>query len=134
MTAIFDVSARMERGLDFHMERQNLIASNIANVDTPGFAPRELERPEMSPFSDLMARAPLTVTDDRHMKGLEAEEGNGFEVTREYHVTPGNDRNYVSLEHEMSRLSANTVKYQAISRALSSHLGMLRYGASDARG
>jgi len=51
----------------------------------------------------------------------------GMEVYEETWATPGNDGNYVRLEHEMSRLQANGLRYRAATQMVSRHLGMLKY-------
>jgi len=134
MTAIFETVGTMARALDFHMIRQNLISANIANVDTPGYAPRELLRPLESDFARHMPRPPLALTDARHIAGIGGAGEQDLDVEEEHVAVPGNDLNFVSIDHEMARLSANTIKYEAITRAVGAQLGMLRYGASDARG
>ena len=60
------------------------------------------------------------------------EEG-AFDVVHERIAVPGNDKNYVSLEHEMARLTANSVRYEAVSKLITQHIGILNYAASDGR-
>ena len=47
MIPIFQSVALTHRALDYHLERQNVLASNVANVDTPGFRPLELVREDV---------------------------------------------------------------------------------------
>jgi flagellar basal body rod protein FlgB len=54
-------------------------------------------------------------------------------VFEEKNVVPGNDLNYVSLDHEMGRIGANALRFQAIGKMVAKHLGILRYAASDTR-
>jgi len=131
MTAIFDRIGEMAYALDYHMARQNAISANIANVDTPGYAPRELVRPEMdTEFANVFR---LARTDSRHMSVGGSTSDGDFDVVHERVTVPGNDKNYVSLEHEMSRLTANTVRYETVTKLVTQHLGMLNYAASDGR-
>jgi flagellar basal-body rod protein FlgB len=131
-TAIFDRIGTMEAALDYHMARQNAISANIANVDTPGYAPRELVRPELD--TDFAGLFELARTDARHMSvNGDTPSADSFDVVHERVVVPGNDKNYVSLEHEMARLTANSVRYEAVARLVSQHLGVLSYASSDAK-
>ncbi len=131
MTTIFSGVDMMSRALDFHLERQNMIAANVANVDTPGYAPRELVRPDAKqPSEFLMA---LYTSHSRHIANSREGSGAPFNVIEERNTVAGNDLNYVSLEHEMSRLSANTLRFQAVGKLVSKQLGILSYAASDAR-
>ncbi len=132
MSAVFTGLQSMARALDFHLARQNMIAANVANVDTPGYAPRELSRPDsQQPANFSLA---LEATKPNHIPV--GNDGNTpeFEVHEEYNTVPGNDLNYVSLDHEMSRLAANAIRFKAVGKMVSRHLGMLTYAAGDGRG
>lgn len=130
MSSIFQLIGPMERALDFHLVRQNMISANVANVDTPGYAPRELVRDEeLGGFAVHLAMAQ---TKGDHIPASGSSETEGMEVVEEHNVTPGNDLNYVSLDHEMARLSANTIRYEAVSKLVSTQMGMLAYASSNA--
>ena len=62
----------IKRRLDWLGQRQQVLAGNIANADTPGYLPRDL-RPLM--FRDLVKREALVrlaATDSRHLARLRA--------------------------------------------------------------
>jgi flagellar basal-body rod protein FlgB len=131
MTAIFNVISPMERSLDFHLVRQNMISANVANVDTPGYAPRELVRDE--DLGDFAAHLSMAQTTAEHIPASGSSDTEGMDVVEEHNVIPGNDLNYVSLDHEMARLSANTIRYEAVTKLVSTQMGMLAYAASNAQ-
>ncbi len=39
--------------LDWAVERQHVLAQNVANADTPGYRPMDIKRPE---FKDFLAK------------------------------------------------------------------------------
>ena len=131
MTTIFSGLGELQRGMTFHLERQNLIAGNIANIDTPGYAPKELHRPEELGKSEFAML--LRTTDTRHMTPVGNVDEAGFEIDEEKVEIPGNDLNYVSMDHEMARLNANTLRYQVLGKLVTQHLGILRYAAQNGR-
>jgi flagellar basal-body rod protein FlgB len=131
MTTIFNSINEMQRGLNFHLERQNLIAGNIANLDTPGYAPKELHRAEELGKSEFAML--LRTTDTRHMTPVGGAEDDGFTVDEEKVEIPGNDLNYVSMDHEMARLNANTLRYKVLGKLVTHQLGILRYAAQNGR-
>jgi flagellar basal-body rod protein FlgB len=131
MTTIFSAIAPLDRSLDFHLQRQNLIAANIANVDTPGFAPRELRRTTDSEKSDFALT--LKTTDAKHLYANGQDAGESYRVEEERIEVPGNDLNYVSLDHEMARLGANSLRFKVLGKLVSHHLGILRYAAQNGR-
>jgi flagellar basal-body rod protein FlgB len=131
MTTIFGGLSPLSHSLDYHLQRQNLIAGNIANVDTPGYAPRELlrtDKAERTEFSLTLKR-----TDAEHIASVGAEGGGDYRVDEERTEIPGNDLNYVSLDHEMARLSANSLRFKVLGRLVTHHLGILRYAAQNGR-
>ena len=44
MSKLFSSVAPLSYALDFHLERHNLLAANLANVDTPRYKPLDLAR------------------------------------------------------------------------------------------
>lgn len=131
MTALFTSVNPLARALDFHVERHNLIASNVANADTPGYRPREMTFARE--LGELGGNLPIERTSRGHLRAGGAQDPSGFEVFEETWATPGNDGNYVRLEHEMSRMNANSVRYRASTQMVNMHLGMLRYSIGSGR-
>jgi flagellar basal-body rod protein FlgB len=128
MSQLFDAVGQVHRALQYHLERHNVIASNVANVDTPGFEPMELLR-ESEATSALRRLAPVATHRD-HL-GVVADDGLELVTSPDATVQPGGDGNSVSLEREMSKLSANTLRYEGAARIVSRQLAMLRYAAND---
>jgi|JI10StandDraft_1071094.scaffolds.fasta_scaffold934474_2 flagellar basal-body rod protein FlgB len=115
--------------LDYHLERHNVLAGNVANLETPGFVPHELLRPVEAPVS----AGGLRTTHASHMS-LGHEGGAHYEVATETVATPGNDGNGVSLERELSRVAANHLRYEGVARLVQMQIGTLRYAANDGSG
>jgi flagellar basal-body rod protein FlgB len=128
MTAMFGAVDLGRRTLDYHLERHNVLASNVANLETPGFVPHELLRaPEAAEGAHLRA------THANHLGGGGADGASWTDAT-ETVVSPGNDGNAVSLERELSRVAANHLRYEGVARLVQMHIGALRYAASDGQG
>lgn len=128
MVAMFGSIDLGRRTLDYHLERHNVLASNVANVETPGFTPHELLRAPEGPEA-----AHLRTTDERHLGGPGAHGPTWIDET-ELVVSPGNDGNGVSMERELSRVSANHLRYEGVARLVQMHIGVLRYAANDGQG
>jgi len=118
--------ANMTSNLDFHLkalvlraDRQRVIASNIANADTPGFHARELN------FKDAMSQATggesptQGSAHPRHMalSGDGAGHMSGLS-TLEYTAQsqPNLDGNSVDLDRERANFADNSVRYEATLR------------------
>jgi flagellar basal-body rod protein FlgB len=129
VTAIFSNVEAGRAALDYHLERHNVLAGNVANLETPGFVPHELLRPVEAPVST----GGLRVTEAGHIAHGSAT-ASGREVETERVATPGNDGNAVSLERELARVSANHLRYEGVARLVQMQIGTLRYAAGDGSG
>lgn len=123
--------AQMTDSLDFHSkalvlraERQRLIASNIANADTPGFVARDLDfRAAMSDAlagSDGSARrlAPAGAgsTHARHIALGNGSSGNSPALAYAVQSQPSMDGNSVDLDRERASFVDNSVRYESTLR------------------
>ena len=130
---LFDTTlAHLERSLDVRLIRQNVLAGNLANVDTPRFQPREVD------FAAAMSAAeagagPQTVaaTDTRHIGSSDPAGGADVPIVYDPGAAPTLDANRVDLDRTMTALAENGLAYGADARAASKKLAILRYVASD---
>lgn len=127
MTTIFHALTPLDHSMNFHIQRQNLISANIANVDTPGYAPRELHRTTGSEGASFSLT--LKTTDSAHLYPNSGDSDADYRVEEEHVEVPGNDLNYVSMDHEMARLGANSLRFKVLGKLVSHHLGILKYAA-----
>ena len=130
MSGLLDVSP-YHRSLDYHSERHNVLASNIANTNTPGFRPKEVLRVEDEEFAGTLA---MIRTEQQHFRSGGVPEEHDVRVVPDEAFVAGLDGNNVSIEREMSKLEANDLRYQAASRLVNKELAMLRYAANDGTG
>lgn len=131
MSILFENIGPLSQALNYHVERHNLIASNVANADTPGYRPREMTFE--STLGEFGGHIAVEQTTEGHLGTSSGGETENFTVYEETWATPGSDGNFVRLEHEMSRMQANGVRYQATTQMVTHHLGMLRYAISGRR-
>jgi flagellar basal-body rod protein FlgB len=124
MKTLFDTVDSLQTAMDFHRERQSVLAGNVANVDTPGYRPLDLERVDpTTPGSTAMATT--------HEGHLQAEGVSGGSVSFADAGTVGADGNSVDLERELAKIDANRVRYQTSAELASRRLALLRYTAGD---
>ena len=130
---VFGSVESVSRALDYHLERHNVIASNVANVDTPGFTPLDLVRSTESSFG-VQTQLALRATQAGHLGTFSAETASEVVPVEDRFALAGADGNAVSLEREMAKLAANDLRYETASKVVSRQLAMLRYAASDGAG
>ena len=100
---IFKGVREVEPRLDYTWKRHKVILSNIANADTPNYRAKDVR------FLDRVRSIPLKTTNPRHIKGTNGERFKVFEVKRRL---VGNDKNNVSVEEEMAKLTQNRIAYE----------------------
>ena len=132
--------AQMTNGLEFQSkalvlraERQRVIASNIANADTPGYVARDVN------FKEAMASAlgtstPLTSSSstsapdgNTHARHIALSAGSGTlgggasGLAYTVQTQPSADSNSVDLDRERANFVDNSVRYEATLRFINGH-------------
>lgn len=107
------------QALSLRSERQRLLASNIANADTPGYVAREMNFAQAlkdatgagQPAAQLTASAP------GHIAGNSGSSDGTFSTLM--YASPSQnslDRNTVDMDRERASFADNTIKYEATLR------------------
>lgn len=113
--------------MQWHQERQRLLAENVANADTPNFRPRDLTPPKFDQPAPAAVTAGLTLarTDAGHISGSESA-ASAFQSDRKggYEIRPAG--NAVNLEDEMLKVAANQMDYQAVTTLYGRSLGLIK--------
>ncbi len=119
----FEISKAMkyvESALNARAIRQDLISSNIANVDTPYYKPKDID------FEDALTqkaneefgeqkpkKLELAITDPKMMQASDSNEIEPTIFFRDGHLAR-NDGNSVDLDVETTELAKNNVMYNAL--------------------
>jgi len=122
----------LETSLNASSLRHNVIANNIANIDTPGYKrmevdfERQLQKALSSNNIKLMATNPL------HMNNLQVETIKP-EVKLDDKTSLFNNNNNVDIDYEMSQLAQNALWYQSLTDILNYHFSQLRQVITEGR-
>jgi flagellar basal-body rod protein FlgB len=110
--------------MQWHQERQKVLADNVANADTPKFRPRDLKPLEFGSQVAQVAQVRVVSTNPAHIGG--SSETGAFDSAQnnKYDVRPAG--NAVSLEEEMIKVAANQMDYQAATSLYSRSMGLFR--------
>jgi flagellar basal-body rod protein FlgB len=111
--------------MQWHQERQRLLAENVANADTPKFKARDLAPPAIERTQPAAALA-LARSSSAHLAGPSGSAAAQFQLDRHggFEVRPGG--NAVNLEEEMLKVAANQMDYQAATALYARGLGLLK--------
>ncbi len=115
--------------LNFRQMKQEVISSNVANAETPGYKAKRLD------FEQALARAlnidgrlSMNATDEKHFNV-----GNGgfSNLQPDIYTDPNGivseDGNTVDVEQEMSKLAENKILYDALVQLVNKKFGLMKY-------
>ena len=107
------------RVMDMQLQRQNVIAGNIANVETPHYKPRELTfEKDLQAALGLDARGRLSLTAEGHIPSAFDPDtfGPGWEKKLRPHLIYGED--HVNIDKEMAKHAKNQLQYTALTQVI----------------
>lgn len=115
------------RSLDVFLERNLIINSNIANVDTPGYKAKDLRFEEYLKSvveGEKYSRLKLVRTSERHMQIRPYPDPH----PRVYYESTsfGEDKNSVDIDNEMMKLSENALRYRISSQFISGEFNSIK--------
>jgi flagellar basal-body rod protein FlgB len=127
--------AQLTDSLDFHAkalvvraERQRVIASNIANADTPGYVARDVNFREAmaeatgSSGQPAAARLGTSTSNSRHIPlASSTGELGASRLAYAPQTQPSMDGNSVDLDRERSNFVDNAVRYESTLRFINGH-------------
>jgi len=111
--------------MNWHQERQRLLAENVANADTPKYQPRDLAPLDFGrQVQQASGQLQLALTSPSHLSGPSATSAFATERPGKYDVRPAG--NAVNLEDEMMKVAANQMDHQAAISLYSRSMGLLK--------
>jgi flagellar basal-body rod protein FlgB len=133
--SVFDSTiGGLNAAMNFRLMNQNVVASNIANADTPGYKAQKVE------FEGALRNA-LQVSDRLQMEGsdpahfVKADPGH---IDPEIYDNPNGqvhlDGNTVDRNAEAVELAANQMQYDAAAELLRRKLGLMKYAINEGGG
>lgn len=121
---MFKELAPTQSMLDFHARRQSVLASNVANAETPGYVPHDLVSAETQAANGGLT---LSTTSEGHMP-LGGDGADSPVIELEAQRVDGNG---VQLEQALAQATANRIRYEAGIEVARRQVALLRYAATD---
>ena len=116
------MSNKIDSMLQFHQTalrlreaRQELLASNIANADTPNYKAKDIDFASalQGALSGKMDKLPLVRTSPQHWGGTTGESVMGAQVMYRGVLQPSADGNTVDMDVERAQFADNALRYEA---------------------
>ncbi|HYH42068.1 MAG TPA: flagellar basal body rod protein FlgB [Burkholderiales bacterium] len=110
MTKLDDLFRFSQNALNLHAHRQQLIASNIANADTPGYKARDIDFAAALKSAEAAAQGKAALPAQ-----MRSDESTplGAELLYRSAVQRSVDGNTVDLDVERAQFAENSVRYEA---------------------
>jgi flagellar basal-body rod protein FlgB len=121
---------QMTARLDFHSQslllrsqRQQVIASNIANADTPGYVARDFDFTAALQKASGGTRAAVpAMTDTGHMRLGGRGTAGAASMAYTVQTQPSQDGNSVDLDRERASFVDNSIRYESTLRFINGHV------------
>ena len=125
------ISTLLTKSMDLRSINQQVIASNIANAETPNYAPARFQFAEELKQALQKPGFTMQTTDEKHISTGPGTIGDVHGIlTREPTANPLGDGNGVSVDDEMIALSENQLLYETAAQLLKKRMTMLKYAIS----
>jgi flagellar basal-body rod protein FlgB len=122
----------MSHALDFRLQRNNIVAANLANIDTPGYTPVELKfEDQLKSFLEGDKPVGMSATHERHLTHADPIEQGEMEF--DAYSLPDQKGNSVDLDHESSKLAENQLMYRTIITAYNKRMSLLQFAVREGK-
>jgi flagellar basal-body rod protein FlgB len=119
------ILSMLRTSMQWHQARQEVLAENVANADTPNYQARDIAPLD---FASQLPGASLGMvsTDQNHIAGAAASAGSQFasDSSGRYEIRPRG--NSVTHEDEMMKVAANQMDFEAVTSLYTHSLAMIK--------
>jgi flagellar basal-body rod protein FlgB len=124
----------LNTALNLRLMNQNVISSNIANADTPGYKSKVMDFEDA--LRDVLGASGQPAHGDAHPShiGHRPTDPVSVEIYDDPNGVESLDGNTVDRAAEMSKLAENQILYDASVEMLKKKLGMLKYAIGEGGG
>ena len=113
----------LDKAADASWTRENLIANNIANGDTPGYKRQDIDF--QSALKNAMSNYKY-MNMDQKVNAINLSELNPMVYTDHGHYSYRLDGNNVDIDTEQVELASEQIKYQALTTSITSEFQRLQ--------
>lgn len=125
----------MTQKMDYLQTRQRVLAQNITNANSPGYAAKDVESPDFKKTlrrfmntnqtnaGEKLSLATTTPGQVSHIQMLNRAD-SGDKVRKTFEVSP--DKNAINLEDQMMKASQTAVDYQLVTNLYNKNVDLIR--------
>ena len=112
-----EISALLEKALNIRGLYHKILASNIANIETPGYKEKDIDFKAELERSVRGGIGEIEVREKRDPGGIDGIDGNS-----------------VNMEDQIVKLTENTMMFNAFVQLINKKFSMMKYVINDGRG
>lgn len=124
----------MKGKLRWLSQRQEVLAQNVANSDTPNYRPSDLKA---FSFRDMVEgpqnKINMAASDPRHMVGRKQRIGVAKEIVDDRNYETTADGNSVVLEEQMAKIGESQISHRMITELYRKQISMLKTAIGKTR-
>lgn len=125
---LFDNTYRLlGKSIDISTRRHNLVSGNVANLDTVGYTPKDIDFQKTLELEMAGGEKELTRTNEKHYATGSSTSTLRAEAERDFF---GND-DPVNIDSEMSKLVENNIKYMTSIEMLKKKIRIIKHAISE---
>lgn len=119
--------------MDLRLERQNLVMSNLANINVAGYKARtlEFEKELQEAVGTADMRGAMTRTNPEHIPVAFNPEGFGGDVVKEFKPRTIYGADAVDMDKEMATMAKNSLMYNALTTVVKTNFTDISKVISD---
>lgn len=126
---VFDA---LHQNMDLRLQREGLIHANIANAETPGYRPVDLDFQDQLNSLLKTEDQNVSVTSGNHLGAEPSSQPINGEVVEQAGEVSA-DGNAVDIERQMAELASNSFNYKASARMVTKKLALIKYVINESR-
>ena len=116
------ILSMLRERMEWHQERQRVLAENVANADTPNYRAKDLTPPDFSHAMQLALA--LDRTDPAHITAQGGGSAFAADSSGRYAIRPRG--NSVTHEDEMMKVASNQMDYEAAASLYTHSLALIK--------
>jgi flagellar basal-body rod protein FlgB len=125
------ILSMLRERMEWHQERQRVLAENVANADTSNYQAKDLAPPDFEREVSLTSVS-LATTEPGHISGSGGGGGSQFATDKQsrYEVRPRG--NSVTHEDEMMKVASNQMDFEAATDLYTRSLSLIKLAIGKA--
>ena len=123
--SMFNGIDKIGRGLDASWTKNEVISSNIANIDTPGYKKKKVQFGDLL-NGELSNLSSLKTNNAKHLQVKNYKDGYANISTDMSTANMRTDENNVNIDEEMSDLAKNQIYYNVLTQRATGEINKLQ--------